>query len=166
MPLFVNDSLDGKTFNIVNEVNMKAVLIHGEIGYTQGELFTAKASININNYSTKYQQKAWGLLPFEFNADLRWQIMKDLWIKGDLWLIDGAPYLGPDKLGHSAAGGADLSAGIEFRIARQVNLWLQMNNIFNDTYQRWNQYQVYGFNILGGIIFSFGQKNAAPGKIM
>jgi hypothetical protein len=166
MPLFVNDSLDGKSFDIVNEINMKAVLIHGEIGYAQGELFTAKASLNLNNYSTKYQQKAWGLLPFEFNADLRWQIMKDLWIKGDLWLFDGAPYLGPDNLGHSSAGGADLSAGIEFRIARQVNLWLQMNNIFNDTYQRWNQYQVYGFNILGGIIFSFGQKNAPPGKIM
>ena len=166
MPLFVNDSLDGKTFDIVNEVNMKAVLIHGEISYTQGELFTAKAAVNINNYSPKYQNRAWGLLPFEFNADLRWQLLKDLWIKGDLWLFDGAPYLGADKNGHSGAGGADLSAGIEFRIARQVNLWLQMNNIFNDTYQRWNQYQVYGFNILGGIIFSFGQKNAQPGKIM
>jgi len=32
-----------------------------------------------------------------------------------------------------------------------------MNNIFNNQYERWHQYKVYGFNILGGIIFSFGE---------
>lgn len=156
MPLFVNDSIDGKTFDIINEINMKAMLVHGEISYAQGELFTAKAEININQYSPKYQQRAWGMIPFEFLATLRWQILKDLWVKSDLWAFDGAPYLAPNNVAHSNAGGFDLSAGIEYRIARQVNLWFQMNNIFNDTYQRWNQYQVYGFNVLGGVIFSFG----------
>ena len=53
----------------------------------------------------------------------------------------------------STTGGFDINAGVEFRIARQLNLWLQMNNLFNDKYQRWNQYSVYGFNILGGVIF-------------
>ena len=52
----------------------------------------------------------------------------------------------------------DLNAGVEFRITKQLNLWLQMNNIFNNKYERWNQYQSYGFNILGGIVFSFGDK--------
>ena len=47
----------------------------------------------------------------------------------------------------------DWSAGLEFRITRQFNLWVQMNNIFNNRYERWNQYQVYGFNVLGGVIF-------------
>ena len=54
--------------------------------------------------------------------------------------------------------GVDLNAGVEFRITRQLNLWFQMNNLFNDKYERWHQYQVYGFNLLGGIVFSFGQK--------
>ena len=57
-------------------------------------------------------------------------------------------------------GGAafDLNAGAEFRITKNFNLWLQMNNIFNNKYERWNQYQVFGFNILGGIVYSFAQK--------
>jgi hypothetical protein len=33
-----------------------------------------------------------------------------------------------------------------------------MNNIFNNKYERWHQYPVYGFNILGGIVFRFDQK--------
>jgi len=39
-----------------------------------------------------------------------------------------------------------------------VDIWLQMNNIFNNRYERWNRYEVFGFNILGGIIYSFNQK--------
>jgi hypothetical protein len=62
----------------------------------------------------------------------------------------------PGSNGSAQGGdrGTDLNAGVEFRIMRQLNLWFQMNNIFNDKYQRWNQYQVYGFNVLGGIVFS------------
>ena len=51
-----------------------------------------------------------------------------------------------------------MNAGVEFRILRQLNLWFQMNNIFNDMYERWHQYPVYGFNVAGGIVFSFGGK--------
>ena len=52
----------------------------------------------------------------------------------------------------------DLSAGLEFRIVKNVKIWTQFNNIFNKEYQRWNQYPVYGFNFLGGVVFSFAQK--------
>ena len=157
MPLFVNDSLDGKTFLIRNEPNLKSLEMHGEITYTQGEQFTATAALTLNQYDPKQEIKAWGLMPVEFTTTMRWQILKDLWIKGDLLAFDGASYLGKDNLPHSGQGAFDLNAGVEFRITRQLNLWLQMNNIFNNQYERWHQYKVYGFNILGGIIFSFGE---------
>jgi hypothetical protein len=158
MPLFVNDSIDGKTF-IIRYDHLQALKMHGEIGYTQGEQFSATATLTINQYTNLHgQPKAWGLLPMEFTTVLKWQVFKDLWVKGDLWAFDGAAYLGRDGQPHTGNRGFDVNAGIEFRIARQLNLWLQMNNIFNDNYERWHQYQVYGFNILGGVIFSFAQK--------
>jgi hypothetical protein len=157
MPLFVNDSLDGKTFLIRYEPNLKSLEMHGEITYTQGEQFTATAALTINQYDPKQETEAWGLMPLEFTTTLRWQILKDLWIKGDLLAFNGAPYLGKDNNPHNGQGAFDLNAGVEFRITRQLNLWLQMNNIFNNQYERWHQYKVYGFNILGGIIFSFGE---------
>jgi len=51
-----------------------------------------------------------------------------------------------------------LSAGAEYKILKNVKLWAQFNNIFNKQYQRWNQYPVYGFGFLGGVVFSFAQK--------
>jgi hypothetical protein len=69
------------------------------------------------------------------------------------------PYRKKDGSSDLLKGAADLNAGLEFRITKNFKAWAQFNNIFNKEYQRWNQYPVYGFNFLGGIIFTFDQKN-------
>src|SRR5579862_627953 len=156
MPLFVNDSITGRTFLIRYATAMNDLQLHGEIGYTHGEDFSANLVLNIHKYSgLQGQADPWGLLPLELTTTVKWQVLKDLWIKGDLWTFDGADYLVGNKFTGKGNPGLDVNAGIEFRITRQVNLWLQMNNLFNSKYERWNQYPVYGFNILGGIIFAF-----------
>ena len=101
-------------------------------------------------------------MPREFTANLKWQAFKDFWAKVDLFAFDGAQYRSGDGAGGYTSckgdGAVDQNAGVEMRITRQLNLWFQMNNLFNKKYERWHQYQVYGFNVLGGIVFSFGQK--------
>lgn len=164
MPLFVNDTLNGnKQFVIRNETYMRAVQMHGEASYIQGEDFSATAGINLIHYSDlKTESKAWGLLPREFTANLKWQAFKDFWAKVDLFAFDGAQYREQTSNGEYTSfkgdGAFDLNAGVEMRITRQLNLWFQMNNLFNKKYERWHQYPVYGFNVLGGIVFSFGKK--------
>ena len=160
MPLFVNDSAGGgKQFGIRYEPSMQDIQIHGELSYIQGEDLTVTASLTSNQYSgQKVQLKPWGLLPFEFNTALRWQAFKDFWAKLDLFAFDGAQYRAPNGVPFKGDGALDMNAGVEFRITRQVNLWLQLNNLFNEKYERWHQYPVYGFNLLGGIVYSFGRK--------
>lgn len=160
MPLFVNDSINGgKDFKILYASSMEALQLHGEVSYLQGEQFNVTASLNINQYTDiKSQPKAWGLLPVEFKTALKWEAFKDFWAKLDLYTFDGAQYRAPNGVAFKGDNGADMNAGVEFRILRQLNLWFQMNNIFNDKYERWHQYPVYGFNVLGGIVFTFGGK--------
>ncbi|MEO6915157.1 MAG: hypothetical protein ABI151_05405 [Chitinophagaceae bacterium] len=156
MPLFINDSLDGKTFRTVYSSAMEALQLHAEVGYTKGESFSATAGLTWNQYSKiKDQTRAWGLIPFEIKGSIRWEVMKDIYVKSDLYLFDGAAYQTKTKEARKGDKGIDLNAGMEFKIADQFSLWLQMNNIFNNKYERWNQYPVYGFNLLGGVIFSF-----------
>jgi outer membrane receptor protein involved in Fe transport len=138
---------------------MKAVQMHGEVSYIQGEDFSATASLNLINYTDlKTEKKAWGMLPKQFTANLKWQAFKDFWAKVDLYAFDGAQYRAENGDSFKGDGAFDLNAGIEMRITRQLNLWFQMNNLLNKKYERWHQYPVYGFNVLGGIVFSFGQK--------
>jgi hypothetical protein len=158
MPLFLNDTADGKTFRTVYEPSMRALKIHGEMGYTFQERFSLLAGASINRYAgLKINDKAWGLLPVEINGALRWRVLKDLQFKADAFMWDGPRYL--TKAGESKRlkGAFDLNSGVEFTVMPKLNLWLQFNNILNNKYQRWNQYEVLGFNVLGGIVYSFSK---------
>lgn len=156
MTLFVNDTTDGKTFNVLYSPLVEALQLHGEIGYTQGETFNATAGMTWNQFTkVKDQSKAWGLLPFEFNASMNWQVINNLWFKSDLFVWNGAAYQTKSKDARKGEGGFDLNAGVEFKITKQFNLWAQVNNLFNNRYERWHQYPVYGFNLLGGVVFNF-----------
>jgi hypothetical protein len=155
--LFANDTIDGKTFVVLNEPSIKDVRIHGEVGYTVQEKFSFLAGVTFNQYSNlSVYEKAYGLLPMEFTGSLRWHILKDLSFTSDVYFWDGAQYLSGGKSFKQKAA-VDVNAGLELGITPKLSGWLQFNNIFNNQYQRWNNYKVLGFNVLGGIVYSFGQ---------
>lgn len=159
IPLFVNDVMDGKTFNVIYEPRIDILQLHGEVAYTVSEKFSAKGAVTFNNFTRlKENAKAYGMLPRELNVSLRYRLMKDLWVTSDLYSWDGPQYR--NKNGTPSKGDAafDLNAGAEFKVTKNFNLWIQLNNIFNNKYERWNQYEVFGFNILGGLTYSFNQK--------
>jgi len=160
-PLFVNDTAaGGKSFIVVNEPRINVLNIGGQLGYTIEEKFSLLTNWSINQYSgLKVNKRAWGMIPVELDAAMRLQIIKDLWLKTDLFAWTGPAYKKYDGSAAHLKGAIDLNAGLEFRITKNLNIWTQFNNITNKTYQRWKQYPVYGFNFVGGVVFSFDQKN-------
>ena len=132
----------------------------GELGFNIHEKFSLITGLTFNQYSgLKDNAEAWGMIPLELKTAMRIQVIKDLWLKTDLFAWTGPQYMKKDGSAGKLAGATDLNAGLEFKITKNINLWSQFNNIFNKEYQRWNQYPVYGFNFVGGIVFSFDQKN-------
>jgi hypothetical protein len=161
-PLFLNSLKNGgKSFEIIYEPEMDQFQLGGEMGLTFGEQFSLISNLSINKYrKLEVNDKAWGLLPLEFTTKMRIQVLKDLFVTSDLFAFDGPWYQKTDGDAKQMDGALDLSAGAEFKILKNVKLWAQFNNIFNKEYQRWNQYPVYGFGFLGGVVFSFAQKQS------
>ena len=159
-PLFINDTADGKSFIVLNESQMKVLHYDGEIGYTVQEKFSLKGGFSFNHYmNLRDNPKAYGLVPLELNADMRVQILKDLYLTSDLFAWSGAQYRKSNGDNAQLKGAFDLNAGLDFQITKNLKVWSQFNNIFNKQYQRWNQYPVYGFNFVAGVIFAFDHKN-------
>lgn len=155
-PLFVNNLGDGKTFAILFEPDMKAIRLHGEIGYTVQEKVSLIAGATYTQYSSlTVNEKPWGLLPIEATGTVKWKILKDLQIKADLFLWEGTAYRDSTLQAKRAGAVADLNIGAEFAVMPKLSIWLQMNNLFNATYQRWNQYPVPGTQVLAGVVYSF-----------
>ena len=153
VPLFVNDFGDGKTYRVFVEPKMNKVNLSGELAYIKGEKFQWYNTVSLSTFGgIDFAPKAYGLLPFELHSSARAQIIKDLYLKADLYNFAGTWY--EDKAGDTKKSGSgfDLNAGAEFKLLSKLDLWLQFNNILNQKYQRWNQYPVLGFQVLGGVI--------------
>jgi hypothetical protein len=103
-------------------------------------------------------------VPLELNGSIRWQIIKEFLVKSEIYFWDGAHWR--NKLGDSRKlqPAADVNVGVEFTILPQLNGWVQVNNLFNNKYERWNQYPVLGFNVLAGIVYTFGDIKTALKK--
>ncbi len=160
-PLFINDTttaFGAKSFRTLNESDMKMYSVGGEIGYTVGEKFSVISNLSLNTFKVKDNAKAWGLLPLEWKTAMRVQVLKDLYVNSTIYLFDG-PWSLTRNGRTNLPMASDVSAGLEFKVYKNIKLWMQFNNVFNKEYQRWNQYPVYGFNFLGGVVFSFAQKS-------
>lgn len=158
--LFVNDNSGGAAtenrFKIVYEPKMENLRIHGDLSYIHQEKFSATAGLTLNGYTgVNVNDKAWNTVPMEFTGSMRWWVMKELLLKGDFYLFGGGKYLGLDNKSHGFSGGSDLSAGAEFKITRQFGAFLDVNNIFDNKYERWHNYPVYGLNLVAGLSFQF-----------
>ena len=162
MPLFLNDTGSGKNYTVIQESKLDAIQLHAEIGVIEKEVFHLSAGFNFNSFANlKTNAKAWGLLPLELTASLRWQLFKDFWFKSDAFAWEGAKFLTTTNNQIRMPFVLDLNAGVEFKVAKQLNVWLQANNLIDNKYQRWRNYEVFGLNILGGIKYTF-TSNKAP----
>lgn len=158
VPLFVNDTASGKSFNVIFEESLKAIQLQGEFGIVEAERFSLSARFNWYKFNDqRTEERPWGLVPLEFSTNLRWNILKDLWLTGDFFLWDGPLYTNKKGSTGRSPGAIDLNAGLEFKVTKNIFLWSQFNNVFNSAYQRWNQYDNYGFNMLIGGIYRFNQ---------
>ncbi|MEN9599535.1 MAG: hypothetical protein RL596_1854 [Bacteroidota bacterium] len=155
-PLFTNNSADSKFFDIIFEPEIKAVKIHGEFNYTVQEKLSFIASTNIVQFNAVQQNLyAWGLVPLEITGGAQWKPLKDLQIKTDLFFRNGSLYRIAANKAERLPAAFDFNLGGEFAATKNINVWLQMNNLFNNKYQRWNQYPVFGFNVIAGVVYSF-----------
>jgi hypothetical protein len=156
MPLFVNDYNDGKSFMIFNERKMTDLRIHGDLSFVSQDKFTLTSALDVNTYTGLSDNKnAWHLIPLQVTGSFRWNAFKQLLLKGDLFAFSKVPVLLSNGDEKKLPAGTDLSAGAEFKITKQFSAWLDLNNIFNNKYQRWNNYPVYGLNVIGGVVYRF-----------
>ena len=155
VPLFVNDATIGNTFIVINESKMSDLQLHGDMSLVSQDKFTLTAGLDLNTYTgLSINKNAWGLIPVQLTGSFRWNAFKQVLLKADLFAFSGVPAL-IKNVTETKTKGTDLSAGAEFKITKKFSAWLDLNNILDQKYQRWNNYPVYGLNVIGGIIAHF-----------
>ncbi|MDO9374337.1 MAG: hypothetical protein Q7T76_07960 [Ferruginibacter sp.] len=157
LPFYINDTAsDSKGFIVSNESRVNDFRLHADMSFISQDKFTITGGLTFNGYTNmRDNDKAWGTIPLEITASMRWWAFKQVMLKSDFRAFTGSPYIVKGAGSKTTSGAADLSAGVEFAINKQFSAWLDVNNLFNNKYERWHNYQVYGINILGGVIYKF-----------
>ena len=156
---YLNDTADAKRFNVVyNDFNV--VTIHGGIGaqdLVPNLDLTASLDINTFNHTTSPDSiKAWHLPTVLVNAGAVYGLMDDkLKVKANVFVNGISPYIDDNGLIQNLPGLFDLGLGAEFQATDNINIFLDLNNLTNQQYQRWNGYPNFGFNVLGGLKVKF-----------
>lgn len=156
MPVFVNTGIGNRFFATPFENSVDAIRLHAEVGYTLHEKLAVHAAATYLNFiNLSNSREAFGILPFEVTSGLKWKLFKDLHVSADMFFWDGSFYQNVNNDIFKLKPALDASLGVEFTVMPKLNVWMKMNNVLNNRYQRWHQYEVLGFNVLGGVVYSF-----------
>lgn len=155
MPLFINDTAtDKKLLNVVYD-KVNAVSLQGGLRYTVGQTLSVGGSIIFTTYDADMNRYAWHEPSLRLNADLSVRPIPQLLVTGYLTVMDGMYALDNGNRSIKLPTVFDMGAGAEYSFVPRLSAFAQVNNIFNNQYERWYGYRAYGFNIFGGVRLKF-----------
>lgn len=163
MPLFVNDTSAGNPTGIENQFvvvydKAKYSRIHAAISYKWQDKLTFIVDGTYNSYFMDREEEAWHKPAVETSFSALYNIQDKIVLRADVFSrsrVYARTYESGEVVAKSLSGYADVNLGIEYRYTKLLSGFLDLNNILNRQYYKWNEYPSYRFNVLAGISYSF-----------
>lgn len=165
--LFVTDTVYAKNWNqfrvIYDTINITT--LEGSISYQMSEKLKIDAIGRFFSYNARNNAYAWNLPQIQVIARGSYNLFDKFLINLDMTYEGGRKSLmyGPGKELMEEDGQyinklgfiADLNLGVEYRYNKRISAFVQFNNLAAQRYQRWYNYPVMGFQVMGGLTFRF-----------
>ena len=147
-------------FNVVYD-NTTLLTVGGQLKYQWKEKLNIIGKGNYYIYKTKnltraYQKPDYDLtLSGIYNLQSKIIIKTDIFMVGQQWAqtqttdINGLNVLSPKQL----KGYVDANLGAEYRYSKMLSFFVQLNNIANQRYYKWDRYPSQRFNFMFGVTF-------------
>jgi len=153
----------GNSFGVVYD-NLKTVSFFGELKADFSQTVTFGINGTYSSYTTD-QQQAWNLPEIKVGASLdvkvteKWFAGANLFFVGDRYDRVFTPNLNDITLFDTQVvtlkNYFDVNANVGYKYNERLTGFVRLNNIANQNYQRWVNYQVQGFQFLIGASYKF-----------
>ena len=141
--------------------NVNSWGVEGALSYQNKEKLKIDAIAAFYQYTPENELFAWHLPQLKFTLRGAYNLYDKIYLKADFTLEQGRKspvYLfnqADDDIAVNMPVIADGNLGIEYRYNDRISAFLQLNNIAGKKYDRWYNYRVQGFQVLGGVTFGF-----------
>lgn len=172
MPLFINNFDDSNKFDVIYDFGKtKLTGLEGEISIQVSDALKWTGKLNIDDWKPASETYSWFKPGLKVNSNFVYTYNKKLSFNAGVVIQDDVKakvnvqqpvnplqYLIPNPGIESIVtvkGFVDLGLGADYRINNKFSVFAKANNILNSNYSRYLYYQVNGFNIFGGLTYSF-----------
>ncbi|SDH64293.1 TonB dependent receptor [Pedobacter terrae] len=172
MPLFVNNFTDFNKFDVIYDFGKtKLTGVEGEISIQVSDALKWTGKLNLDDWKPASETYSWFKPGLKVSSNFMYTFNKKLSFNAGVVIQDdvkakvytGAPvpasqYVIPNtgiELIETVKGYVDLGLGTDYRINKKFSVFAKANNILNNNYSRYLYYQANGFNIFGGLTYSF-----------
>ena len=161
LPVEINTS---NQFDVVYDtMNIRHVLV--EMAYHKMEKWNLTWRNDYRSYDPSNEIKAWNLPNFTSTLTFRYDLQDKLVLTTDLFFVSDryvkelnaneGEELAFGVYGTKLPSYIDINLGLEYRYNRKIAAFVQLNNIANQRYQMFKDYEVQGINIMAGFSYSF-----------
>lgn len=172
MPLFVNNFTDFNKFDVIYDFGKtKLTGVEGEISIQVSDALKWTGKLNLDDWKPASETYSWFKPGLKVSSNFMYTFNKKLSFNAGVVIQDdvkakvytSAPvpasqYVIPNtgiELIETVKGYVDLGLGADYRINKKFSVFAKANNILNNNYSRYLYYQANGFNIFGGLTYSF-----------
>ncbi|WP_316738103.1 TonB-dependent receptor [Pedobacter aquatilis] len=172
MPLFINNFGEFNKFDVIYDFGTAKITgLEGEISVQVSDALKWTGKLNIDDYKPAQETYSWFKPGLKVSSNLVYSYNKKLSFNAGVVMQDDvkakvnvqqpvppASYLIPNPSIESIVtvkGYVDLGVGADYRINNKFAVFAKANNLLNTNYSRYLYYQVNGFNIFGGLTYSF-----------
>ncbi|NEV94179.1 TonB-dependent receptor [Psychroflexus sp. YR1-1] len=157
----------GNSFDVVYS-DLEIASISADLAFQADSDFTLGLYGRYSNFSTEADEEAWNLPELELKAYANYDFTKNWNFSASLFYIgerkdafenvliasNGLP-ISSGQTTVSIDGFLDLNASVEYRIIPRLSAFVNARNLLNNAYNRWQNYEVQGLQVTGGMIYQF-----------
>ncbi len=153
--LFLNDTTDERKFVAVYDSKLTAWNPHVMVGYNHSDFLFLKLSFDYYKYNPTEQINAWHLPQMVTTFSGVYHFNHKLVLKTDLFVEAGRKSQLAEQSVVTLKPIADLNFGVNYYFNKNIGLFANANNVLSLKRERYRNYDLFGFQVLGGIIASF-----------
>ncbi|MEH3114753.1 hypothetical protein [Pedobacter terrae] len=172
LPLFVNNFTDFNKFDVIYDFGKtKLTGLEGEISVQVSDALKWTGKLNLDDWKPASETYSWFKPGLKVSSNFMYTFNKKLSFNAGVVIQDdvkakvytstpvpASQYVIPNtgiELIETVKGYVDLGVGADYRINNKFSVFAKANNILNNNYSRYLYYQANGFNIFGGLTYSF-----------
>ncbi len=165
MALFVNDTTGfNNRFDVIYD-DAKVFTFHGEAGYQLREKIRVNLAAIYYSYSMETELRAWHKPQVHITLSGNYNLQNKIIAKLAVYYV-GAQFAKEYEtdsnnpallttIENELDGYIDINISGEYRYTKKLGFFLNLNNLTNSAYKKFNNYPTQQFSVMGGLSYSF-----------